>query len=136
MTPKVLYFGRWGHAGHFFFRPDGEWAEEGTPAADSPFTTQDLDVGMYLPGVVDPGDWAAASRRDETQSLCKLTHARGWTLIACWDRSADHRKASNSTFLAEGTHTFDEMLVLARAAFPSIVRRIEEASPLVLGGPR
>lgn len=59
----------------------------------------------------------------QTQGHALLHQKDGWTCIAFWDRSGDTRQGSNSAFLMEGTHTFDEMLKLAYEHFPVIFRR-------------
>jgi hypothetical protein len=58
----------------------------------------------------------------QIEGLALLHHKDGWTAVAFWDRTGDHRGGSNSVFLAKGEFTFDEMLDLAREAFPEIMK--------------
>lgn len=52
-------------------------------------------------------------------------HKSGWTAIGFWDRSADHRGASNGNFFFKGDHSFSEMLELAKKNFPHIMDRVK-----------
>jgi hypothetical protein len=86
----------------------------------------DLD-GMYPPP------------RTQVQSHADLVHARGWTVLAMWDRSGDRRPNSNSAFIARGELTFDEMTAMAAEHFPGEWKRINDAAPVIwmqTGGPR
>jgi hypothetical protein len=127
MSPRVLYFGCIRDAGHYLWN-----GERSTMYGDArqalPFNWTDLDGGETLPGARERGRWVGRGG----QSVCKLTHAHGWTFVGCWDNSVDTRPGSNSTFLAPGTLTFEEVLALAREVFPSVVARIEKLAPLTL----
>lgn len=59
----------------------------------------------------------------QEEGIAKLHHKYGWTALAFWDRSIDHRRGSNSVFLAEGTFTFEEMLSKIESFFPKILKR-------------
>lgn len=50
-----------------------------------------------------------------------------WTVLAFADRSACERSGSNSAFIAKGVFTFQQMIILARALFPDVWKRISEA---------
>jgi len=52
-----------------------------------------------------------------------IHHKDGWTAMSFWDRSVDTRGKSNSNFFAEGTHTFDEMVAIAKEHFTEIMAR-------------
>lgn len=58
-----------------------------------------------------------------------LTHKDGWTALSFVDNTVDKRPGSNSSFLAEGTFTLDEMFELARKNFPHIAARIKLFGP-------
>ena len=135
MTP-TFYFGcRNGDAGHYLTsNPGVSWQER---AKQCPFREGELDAGRFLPHAEERGkhDWPdghKGSLRNETQSSCRITHERGWTVMAMWDRSQDKRYNSNASFIAEGTHDFDAMVAIARRDFPAICARIEGASPFIL----
>ena len=49
----------------------------------------------------------------------------GWTLIACWDRSADKRGGCTMTFAFSEVMTGEDAVALARSAWPGIFERIE-----------
>lgn len=132
MSERIFYFGCWSprEKGHFLYPPTGRsiWPRSVTP--ELPFTPEMLDGGRFLPFT----EYRERSKRWESkrepQSVFRLTHESGWTLIGSWDRSADERGASNATFLAEGTHDRETMIGLARKHFAAIVDRIENAAPI------
>ena len=62
-------------------------------------------------------------REEAPQGHAALHHKDGWTALAFWDRSGDSRGNSNSTFLLEGTLTFDQARVVARDVFPALFER-------------
>ena len=131
MPVKILYFGCWGEAGHVLWQEGHRSARcaEAPSGVACPFRSGELDGGVFLPG----GPKGDLDGNRQPQSLCKLTHDRGWTLLACWDRTGDSRYNSNSTFLAEGDHDFMEMVAMAKVHFPEVVERIEKAATLVCG---
>lgn len=57
------------------------------------------------------------------QGRCLIHHKDGWTALAFWDRTIDERNNSCSVFLAQGEHSFSDMLMIARRDFPAIVAR-------------
>jgi hypothetical protein len=79
-----------------------------------PWKDWEID-GKLQPGCFyDRGCWEHG-RENEGEAL--LHHKDGWTALSFWDRSVDHRGACNSTYLAEGTFTFEEMVELAKTRF-------------------
>lgn len=52
------------------------------------------------------------------QGSAKLTIHEGWTYLGWWDYAGDKRPGSNSGVLAKGEKSFEEMVALARGAFP------------------
>lgn len=107
---RVLYFGCQGRGnrGHSLYGPRGPLLRRGAEAI--PFTDAELDGGFCPEGAQGEG-------------LARLHCLRGWTVLAFWDRSADHRGNSHSTFLAEGNHDFHEMVGLVKETFPTIWKR-------------
>lgn len=61
----------------------------------------------------------------EIEGRALVHHKDGWTAMSFWDRSVDKRGKCNSNFFAEGTHTFDEMVAIAKDHFPKIMARFE-----------
>lgn len=110
-NPFMLYFGPWDRAGHFFFTEEGRCAWEDERV--SPWTAGDIDGGLQ-PGCVKGDPYR---HRTEVEGEALLHHKDGWTAISFWDRSVDTRGACNSTFIAKGVFTFDEMVSLAKARF-------------------
>ncbi len=102
-----------GRAGHHFL-------------GDISFVPADLQHGS-LDGPYAP------DRKDQPQSVARLTHVSGITIVSMWDRTGDERGNSNSSFLADAILSFDEVITLARQQFPEIVGRIEKAAPITLG---
>lgn len=119
-TPlRIFYFGCWGGTGHFLWTRDALSAER----VRHPWGVgrRGLD-GALAPGFRDPRRGEVAPE-DQHQGAAALVHRDGWTALAFWDRSVDHRAGSNSVFLAPGTLTADEMIKLARETFPSVWAR-------------
>lgn len=108
----LLYFGAWGGPGHYL------WTAEGRRTDDSvlPWCR-----GKYRTGI--DSTLCPALDGSEPEGKAALHHREGWTALAFWDRSQDQRLGSNSAFLAQGTHTAEEILTAAREDFPSICAR-------------
>ena len=53
-----------------------------------------------------------------------ITHTEGWTAWAFWDRTADSRPNSHSTFISPGTLNVEEMEMLAKQFFPRVMARV------------
>lgn len=60
----------------------------------------------------------------QKQGSAKLTHEHDWTAVDFWDRSVDTRYGSHSAFVIAGTHSFDDMMKLAKIAFPWVFARL------------
>jgi hypothetical protein len=70
-------------------------------------------------------DGGLCPKGPEIEGRALIHHKDGWTAMSFWDRSVDHRGKCNSSFLAEGTFTFEEMLAIAREKFPRVVGRFK-----------
>ncbi len=114
---EIYYFGCWHGAGHYLHDTQGRtiWRDESTGL---PFPSRTLDTG-FLPKP-EPGRSA-----EQPEGVVHLTHHKGWTVIAFWDRSVDTRTGCNSAFAIEGEHAKDEALRLAREAFPTVFARFK-----------
>lgn len=88
----------------------------------TPDMTHDWDFGDN-----NPWKWEVDRRMcpsgTQVQGWAALHKRDGWTLISFYDRSVDSRPGSNSSFLAEGNFTFEEMLGIAREYFPRVMSR-------------
>lgn len=112
--PPMIYCGCWKSVGHF------TWAE-----------------GMKERWLGGAGPWKhldSKTLHPDAHGDAWLTHLDGWTALGIGDRSVDRRPNSHSTFAVEGTYEFDEMLSMARTAFPAVVARIEAMGPIRLAG--
>lgn len=54
----------------------------------------------------------------EEQGKLHLAIINDWTVLGMWDRTADSRRGSNASFIAEGVHTVEQMRVIAERDFP------------------
>jgi len=113
-TPRMYYFGPWDQPGHYLHDESGRvlWREE---EIGLPWTGGQID-GRLQPGCV-PGGSSYARRGPEVEGDALLHRKAGWTAISFWDRSVDTRGACNSTYMAEGEFTFEQMVEMAKARF-------------------
>ena len=127
--PKVFYFGRWGRSGHQLWTPDCDWADR----RELPYELQSID-GIFCgdPRLCDRPDRWPNDIEHQPEGQARLHHLGGWTVLAFWDRSADLRFGANSAFLAEGTHTAQQMVELAEQTFPRVWARITGAFRVTL----
>lgn len=125
-TEPIYYFGCWRNAGHFLHAPDGRSMSH---EAIGPFDVYGREGFLTVDGAFAPGPFSAQSRRGnpEDDTAVALTHIRGWSVLAMWDRSIDTRGACNAAFIAEGSKDMAEMWALARLHFPTIVARLKAA---------
>ena len=112
---KMFYFGCSGAAGHYMF-------------CTSPART--LDERRQLSGFTKRNPWGygidgglCPKGKEQVQGRALVHHRDGWTALSFWDRSADNRMGSSSTFLAEGEFDFVQMCALAAKCWPRIWAR-------------
>jgi hypothetical protein len=106
----MFYFGCWekDRPGHYLFGAGGRHPSDGECPFD-PWSGGDKQIdGGYCPP------------NRQVEGAAALTLKDGWTILAFWDRSVDHRPNSNSAFIEKGMLTFDDMVAQARAEFPEI----------------
>jgi len=115
--PRMFYFGPWDRAGHFLHDERGNSVlgeqRSGFPwdeSTSSHGVDCQLQPGCYL----RDGRWKHGA---EIEGQALIHHKDGWTALSFWDRSVDTRGACNSTYFAEGTFTFDEMVAMAKERF-------------------
>jgi hypothetical protein len=112
---EMFYFGPLYESGHYMYRENGQtvYSED---RKDIPWQGWDID-GKLQPGCfVDRGRWDHRGPENEGEAL--LHHKDGWTALSFWDRTIDTRYGCNSTYIAEGILTFEQMVELAKARFP------------------
>ena len=129
----VYYFGCVETSGHFLWTPDLRRTLYKDVPQDWPFGRGGgrLDGG-FMPGPPPRRGSSYTAFENQTQSLAKLSHVKGWTVLAMWDRTVDLRPGCNSEFVTRGTLSFDEMVELAKEHFPTIWKRISKAAPVRL----
>lgn len=115
---RVYYFGSWNQRGHLLYTSSGR-----TPSWDAVYE-------MPVPLRDGKLDGAFAPKGPEQVNIANHFHIAKWTVIAFWDRSGDSRPGSNSAFVMEGDKTFEEALMIARAHFPEVMKRIETVAPI------
>jgi hypothetical protein len=96
---RALYFGCFGSTGHRFV----EFDTDGLPVM-VPFTRAVIDL-PWSPDQIDGklakrtrGKYGPDAAEEQMQGRGVLHHRNGWTALAFWDRSIDHRPGSNSVF--------------------------------------
>lgn len=111
---RMFYFGPWDRAGHHLCDENGysAWKSESI----IPWTVGELDGGLqpHKPNC-KKGNYCGCTSGPEGVAL--IHHKDGWTALSFWDRSVDERGACNSTYIAEGTHSFADMVEMASRRF-------------------
>jgi len=112
----IRYFGVWGHPGHYL------WTADGRLDRDDRRLSRLID-GNLAPQPERPRRPYQSGPPVQPEGFATVTRVAGLTIVAFWDRSGDRRFGSNSAFVADGEHCFDEVMAAAREAFPSIFKR-------------
>lgn len=120
-TPRCYYFGYIAGGGHEITNERGSRSEA---ERTLPFAYRILDAGLLA------RDY---STEPQPEGVVRRVKIAGWTVFTFWDRSGDSRPRSNSAFVIHGDWAFDDMLVIAKAAYPEVFNRI--TFPLVPEGP-
>lgn len=112
--PFMVYYGPWAQSGHYFFYENGQevYSEERSKLG---WKMTEID-GVMQPGCPDPND-RLQRHGPRVQGEALLHHRNGWTALSFWDSSVDTRPGCNSTYIAEGIFTFEEMVELAKTRF-------------------
>lgn len=121
----MIYFGCIQRPGHYLWRPGLHFSSREVKdklERDGIYPKCD---GGFCPGVYYDVRRPWRRPREQIEGLAKVTHLNGWTILSFWDRSVDSRGGSNSTFLEQGTLTFDEMVAKAKEVFPTIWARFK-----------
>ena len=110
--PFMLYFGPWDVAGHYLFT---EQKRHVWDPPRMPWTGGEIDCGLQ-PGCKGRKSWQIPAE-EQVEGEALLHHKDGWTALSFWDRTVDTRIGCNSTYIAEGTFTFEAMVELAKSRF-------------------
>lgn len=104
---RVLYFGCIGGAGHYL-HDDRTRRHFRRDAQGQPWDA--IDGSLCPPG-------------PQLEGRALVHHRDGWTALAFWDRSVDHRGNSNSAFFIDATVDFPDALQAAKDAWPEVFAR-------------
>lgn len=113
----VYYFGCNNGPGHYMHSPGMRTGDDLTDRRHISRLTGANPWGYGIDGNLCPAD------PEQLQGRALLHYKDGWTAVAFWDRSVDHRKGSNSVFLAPAIHDFDVMMRLSKEAFSTVFDR-------------
>ena len=121
MEPRMFYFGPWDQAGHYLHGENGRSIRQGPEIRGSfpwnEWSSEEgigIDCQLQLGCFKQDGHWRHGA---EPEGKALIHHKDGWTALSFWDRSIDTRGACNSTYFAEGTFIFEEMVAMAKARF-------------------
>lgn len=113
---EAYYFGcRNKEVGHYLWRPGLNGGMLGLSRPMNHWMNR-VD-GFFAP--------RTAAFEEEPEGIAAVHLVHGFTVLAFWDRSSDKRGNSSSTFMVKGLHDFDEMVSIAREAFPSVWERFQ-----------
>lgn len=101
---RTYYFGCVGGPGHYMHRPD--MSTDWSFCRNNPW-------GCGIDGGLLKG----------RKERYVLTQKDGWTALSFVDNTVDSRPGSNSSFLAGGNFTVEEMFAIAKRDFPAIASR-------------
>ena len=111
--PKMLYCGCHGDSGHYVWRENGERVRWGLADKEQPW-------GKAIDGGIQP---LARGGYHVPNGVARYTQEHGWSALSWWDNSIDTRPGSHSTFVIEGVHSAEFVLVSARIRFPWVFER-------------
>lgn len=119
-NPTLLYFGPLKESGHFMFYENEEQVSHRLADTITPWKSNDID-GTLQPGMILWRDhWISESQhggRSYHEGEAVIHHKDGWTALSFWDSTIDTRPGCSSTYLADGSFTFEQMVELAKARF-------------------
>lgn len=121
---SAYYFGCYDLAGHYLYAAK---RYEGEPIHQRIRYHENNPWGAEVDGGLCPGgkDHRTAEGMNQAEGRALIHHKDGWTALAFWDRSMDHRPNSCSVFMQKGTHDFDSMVKFSRDSFPMIAARFK-----------
>lgn len=124
----VYYYGCWNNrTGHFLFKPDGTFVEmESEKRLAEQMKSVNISCDIFISSSKCPQRKDVNNRRLEVEGEAHLHHINGWTLLAFWNRSVDHRNSSHSNFFTQGEWDFNQMCQIARKSYPSIWQKLDE----------
>lgn len=137
---NAYYFGCYSsvHGGHGFHRPGGKSIRA---TDDGPVRSWACGIGPWdqVDGTLAPvvGERRGYRKIECPQGVAALHHKDGWTALAFWDRTGDHRGNSHSNFFFDEILDFDAAVAAARVAFPELFERFDfEIVPVATSGAR
>jgi hypothetical protein len=111
-APRIYYFGCGTRAGHGWFKPAASMQISAAVADAMRTVFPDIDC-----------NYAPDDTKDQVEGEAKLSHLRGWTVLAWWDRSVDTRRNANSALVIDADRDFDQMVDLLEIHFPQVLWR-------------
>ena len=119
-------------AGHYCVYPGYEpcrqsaartpWGDGAYPLSDDRLRYHDVWPELFR---LRHGRIEYTGSRLEPEGIARHARRDGWTLLMCWDRSADPRRGSIAAFAINETIDAAEMEARMRDAFPHVFARIE-----------
>lgn len=100
--------------GHSFYDPSGKYLTA-YERYELPFRIEILDGGLLF--------------NPQEQGRLHLATINGFTILGMWDRTGDSRPNSNSSFIAQGIHTMEQMVEISKSNFPNLWNRIHPPQP-------
>lgn len=88
------------------------------------------DVRERIDGGFCPGSYLLdgkvliAPPEKQIEGKVRVYHQSDWTIVACWDRSAEPRHGTHSTFLMPGWWEPHPAMLRAQQAFPDVWARL------------
>jgi hypothetical protein len=122
MAVPIVFFGVWSatQLGHHFYSPQGLMMD-----SYGPFTTAEFDQGFENGGLPL---FYFNDRREPEEPLTLTQYSRNgqpFTIVGCWDRSADNRSGAKAAFISEGFKDKATMVKMIREHFPTIADRLK-----------
>lgn len=127
----MIYFGCYGEPGHGFYRSMPTRSMRRSELLPMPWSASECD-GNLQPGTAELKSRHNWKRPDsQPEGVCRIHYRIGWTAMAFWDRSGDHRKGSCSVLIENRELSFGEMVKLFEESFPDIHARCTAKFELV-----
>jgi hypothetical protein len=118
MNDGPLYFGCYGEAGHYLYcAVKGLLGRRNLSKTHDRKFSQAMKWTRVCDGILLPNDEA------QIPGEGTWSFVRGYSIVSFWDRSGDDRGNSLSCFLVKGHHSFEEVLEIAKEAFPKLFSR-------------
>lgn len=124
----AYFMGVWpspsGQVGHYCRLPNGMHVDY-RQHLKTPWGGQHDALGDGPPQDAAWGPRKYGTHPNQTEGVARVLVDRGWTLLTCWDRSADKRGGCHASFAFAAVLTPDAALAEARTRFPGVWARID-----------